>query len=108
MPEMYDHNQRPVTHGRARVNGIRMHYTTAGTGPALLLIHGMPTTHLYWYKIMPLLTPCFTVVAPDMRGFGDSDKPRATEGYDARTNAKNVSELMSQLGHVRFHEHGED
>ena len=70
MAEMYDHNGQPVQHGRARVNGIRMHYVTAGQGEPLLLVHGTPKTSFYWHKLMPLLTPYFTVVAPDLRGFG--------------------------------------
>ena len=70
MAEIYDHHGRPVKHGRARVNGIRMHYVTAGQGEPLLLLHGTPKTNYYWAKLLPLLTPHFTVVAPDLRGFG--------------------------------------
>ncbi len=108
MVEIFDHAGRPVTHGRARVNGIRMHYVTAGSGPALLLLHGTPKNHFYWHKLIPLLTDLFTVVAPDLRGFGYTDKPPASEGYDSLTNAADVAELMSQLGHGQFHLHGED
>lgn len=108
MPEIYDHEGNPVRHGRARVNGIRMHYVTAGQGEPLLLLHGTPKTHYYWYKLIPLLTPHFTVVAPDLRGFGDTDKPPAEEGYDSLTNARDMAELMTQLGHETFHLHGED
>ena len=108
MPETYDHQGKPVTHGRARVNGIRMHYTTAGQGPALLLLHGTPKTHYYWYRLVPLLTSQFTIVAPDLRGFGATDKPPAAEGYDTLTNTKDVGELMEQLGHDKFYVHGED
>ncbi len=75
MAEIYDHTGAPVKHGRARVNGIRMHYVTAGQGPALLLLHGTPKTHFYWYKLIPLLTPHFTVVAPDLPGHGFSQRP---------------------------------
>jgi len=53
MPEIYDHAGNPVKHGRARVNGIRMHYVTAGQGEPLLLLHGTPKTHYYWYKLIP-------------------------------------------------------
>ncbi|MDX7952115.1 alpha/beta hydrolase [Lichenihabitans sp. Uapishka_5] len=110
MAEILDHLGQPVRHGRARVNGIRMHYVTAGQGEPLLLLllHGTPKNHFYWYKLLPLLTPYFTVVAPDLRGFGYTDKPPAAEGYDAATNAHDVAELMSLLGHERFHLHGED
>ena len=109
LAETYDHNGKPVKHGRTRVNGIRMHYITAGEGSeALLLLHGTPKNSFYWYRIMPLLTPYFTVVAPDLRGFGYTEKPPATEGYDSATNANDVAELMTNLGHENFHLHGED
>lgn len=108
MAEIFDHLGRPVRHGRARVNGLRMHYVTAGKGEPLLLLHGTPKTSYYWAKLFPLLTEHFTVVAPDLRGFGYTDKPPAEEGYDSLTNAKDVAELMSFLGHETFHLHGED
>ena len=108
MAEIFDHTGRAVSHGRMRVNGIRMHYVTAGSGPALLLLHGTPKNHFYWHKLIPLLTDRFTVVAPDLRGFGYTDKPPASEGYDSLTNAADVADLMSQLGHESFHVHGED
>ena len=69
------------------MNGIRLHYITAGTGPALLLLHGTPKDSFYWYKVFPLLTEHFTIVAPDLRGFGYTDKPPTTDGYDSVTNA---------------------
>lgn len=108
MAEIYDHAGNPVKHGRARVNGIRMHYVMAGQGEPLLLIHGTPKTSFYWYKLFPLLTEHFTVVAPDLRGFGYTDKPPVSEGYDSRTNAQDLAELMTYLGHEKFHVHGED
>jgi len=108
MAKIYDHRGRPVEHGRIRVNGIRMHYVTAGEGEPLLLLHGTPKTHYYWYKLIPLLTESFSVVAPDLRGFGDTDRPTAEEGYDSLTNADDLSELMTSLGHETFHVHGED
>ena len=108
MPEIFDHTGAPVEHGRARVNGIRMHYVAAGAGEPLLLIHGTPKTHYYWYRLIPRLTDGFRVIAPDLRGFGETDRPLASEGYDAATNAKDMAELMTLLGHDRFHVHGED
>ena len=108
MAEIFDHKGQPVKHGRARVNGIRMHYVTAGQGEPLLLLHGTPKTNFYWAKLFPLLTEYFTVVAPDLRGFGYTDKPPAEEGYDSLTNAKDVAELMTFLGYETFHLHGED
>ncbi|GAD55317.1 alpha/beta fold hydrolase [Limimaricola cinnabarinus] len=85
-----------------------MHYVTAGQGEPLLLLHGTPKTSHYWYKLFPLLTEHFTVVAPDLRGFGYTDRPPAAEGYDSLTNATDAAELMAQLGHDTYHVHGED
>ena len=108
LAETYDHTGKPVKHGRARVNGIRLHYITAGTGPAMLLLHGTPKSSFYWYRLFPLLTEHFTLVAPDLRGFGYTDKPPSTIGYDSKTQAEDVTELMTQLGHEKFYLHGED
>lgn len=79
-PEVYDHNGDAVRHGRARLNDIRMHYYITGSGPPLLLIHGTPKTNYYWYKLVPLLSQHFTIVAPDLRGFGYTDKPPRCNG----------------------------
>ncbi|MFC7641625.1 alpha/beta fold hydrolase [Streptosporangium lutulentum] len=85
-----------------------MHYVTAGQGEPLLLLHGTPKNHFYWYKLIPLLTEHFTVIAPDLRGFGHSDKPPAEAYYDSLTSTTDLAELMGQLGHASFHVHGED
>lgn len=106
--EMYDHNGKAVKHQFASVNGIRMHYVIAGEGPVLLLLHGTPKTNYYWYQIIPLLTDKFTVVAPDLRGFGYTDKPGATAGYDNETMVQDLDELMQSLNFDRFYIHGED
>jgi pimeloyl-ACP methyl ester carboxylesterase len=103
---MQSHNGNDVTHGRAMVNGVRLHYLTAGSGEPLLLLHGVPKTSYYWRKVLPLLTPHYTVVAPDLRGFGDSQHPR--DGYDMRTVAEDVAQLASSLGYERFRLVGED
>ena len=93
MVETYDHTGAAVQHHRLRINGIRMHVITAGSGPAIVLLHGTPKNSFYWHKLFPLLTPHFSVVAPDLRGFGYTDKPPAAEGYDCLTNAHDVGEL---------------
>lgn len=108
LAETYDHTGKPVKHGRMRVNGIRMHYITAGKGPALLLLHGTPKNSFYWYRLFPLLTERFTLIAPDLRGFGYTDKPPSEDGYDSRMQAEDVISLMDQLGHDKFYLHGED
>jgi pimeloyl-ACP methyl ester carboxylesterase len=101
-----DHNGNEVTHGRASVNGVRLHYVTAGQGEPLLLIHGVPKSSYYWHRIIPLLTKKYTVIAPDVRGFGDSFRPAG--GYDMETIGKDIAELMAFLGHDQYLVHGED
>ncbi len=85
----------PGIHHRAEVNGIRLHYTAAGTGEPLVLLHGFPMTSYHWRKIMPALAERFTVIAPDLRGCGDSDRP--TSGYDKRTVAEDIHQLVRHL-----------
>lgn len=101
-----DHNGNEVTHGRASVNGVRLHYVTAGQGEPLLLIHGVPKSSYYWHRIIPLLSKKYTVIAPDVRGFGDSFRPAG--GYDMATIGKDLAELMAFLGHDNYLIHGED
>ncbi len=85
-----------TTFGRAEVNGIRMHYRMAGAGEPVVLLHGFPETSNAWRKVMPELAAHYTVLAPDLRGFGDSDRPET--GYDKRTVAEDVHQLNHHLG----------
>lgn len=80
----------------ARVNGIRMHYVVAGDGPLLMLLHGWPQTWFCWRKIIPVLAEHHRVVAPDLRGYGLSDKPPG--GFDKKTMAADVRTLAHHLG----------
>lgn len=89
-----------LQHHAARVNGVRLHYAVAGDGPPLYLLHGYPQTGYCWRKLMPLLASRFRLVMPDLRGYGDSDKP--LEGYDKRTMAQDIRELARHLGHDRL------
>jgi len=73
-----------------------MHYVTAGSGPALVLLHGWPQSSFEWRHVMPRLAERFTVIAPDLRGLGDSEKPLT--GYDKRTLASDVHALVHDLG----------
>lgn len=101
-----DHNDDLVRHGRAYVNGVRLHYMTAGEGDPVLLLHGVPKTSYHWRHVIPLLTPHYRVVVPDMRGLGDSQ--HTPDGYDMRNVGEDFAQLMSELGHDRFRLVGED
>lgn len=83
-----------------RANGIRLNLWRAGDGPPVLLMHGWPQTAQMWHAIAPRLAEQHTVICPDLRGYGDSDKPR--DGYDKKTMARDMHELMLALGHPRY------
>jgi pimeloyl-ACP methyl ester carboxylesterase len=88
-------------------NGVRIHYVTGGDGPALVLLHGFPEHWREWRLIMPALAESgYAVVAPDLRGFGDSDKP--FDGYDALNVATDIHQLVRHLGHERIGVVGHD
>lgn len=76
--------------------GVRLHYRRQGAGPPMVLLHGFPQTGFMWRKVMPALAARHTVVAPDLRGYGDSDKPAT--GYDKRTMAADIATLIRTLG----------
>ncbi len=87
------------------VNGVKINYRIGGKGPALLLLHGHPQTHVIWHKVADTLAKHFTVVAADLRGYGDSDKPPASanhHAYSKRVMAQDQVELMQQLGFDTF------
>ena len=83
-----------------RANGIKINLWTGGKGPAALLLHGYPQTGQMWRKVAPKLLQEFTVVCPDLRGYGDSDKPR--DGYDKCTMARDMHAAMLTLGHKSY------
>ncbi|ASF12761.1 alpha/beta hydrolase [Nocardia brasiliensis] len=85
-----------MSRGVATVNGIHMHYRRAGSGSALVLLHGWPQTGYCWRRVLPALTERHTVIAPDLRGYGHTDKP--TTGYDKRTMAADAAALLESLG----------
>lgn len=77
----------------------------AGTGPALLMLHGMPQTHVIWHLIAPTLAQHFTVICPDLTGYGQSYKPPATADhapYAKRAMARDMVDLMDHLGLPHF------
>jgi pimeloyl-ACP methyl ester carboxylesterase len=85
---------------------VRLHAVIGGAGPPLLLVHGWPQTWYAWRMLMPALARDFSVVAPDQRGIGLSDKPSG--GYDTATLAGDMVALMDGLGHHRFAMYGTD
>ncbi|QYE34783.1 alpha/beta hydrolase [Polymorphobacter sp. PAMC 29334] len=92
-------------------DGVDIAYWTAGSGPPLLLIHGYPQTHVMWHKLAPALAERFTVVAPDLRGYGDSAKPAGDTdhgNYSKRVMANDLAGVMASLGHDRFAVAGHD
>ncbi len=91
--------------------GVRIHLRRAGSGPPLLLLHGYPQTHVMWHAVAPALAEDFTVVVPDLRGYGASDKPPTTADhwpYTKRAMARDQVAVMHALGLERFSVCGHD
>ena len=84
------------THNTVSVNGIKLHYVIGGHGDPVVLLHGWPETWYGWHKVMPPLAKNHTVIAPDLRGLGDSSKPLT--GYDGKTVAEDIHQLVTHLG----------
>jgi len=96
---------------RIPTTGATIHVRTAGSGPPLLLLHGFPQTNVIWHKIAPQLAKRFTVVAPDLRGYGYSSKPADGDNHSAyskRAMVLDQVEVMRALGFERFAVVGHD
>jgi haloacetate dehalogenase len=92
-------------------SGAELHSVIGGSGPPLLLIHGAPLTHLSWFRVAPELAKNYTVVAADLRGYGDSSKPADGDkhiNYSKRSMAQDQIELMKHFGFNRFAVVGHD
>ncbi len=92
-------------------SGARIRVRVAGAGPPLLLLHGYPQTSAMWRHVAPALAERFTVVCPDLRGYGASSKPPSGTGcvnYSKREMARDQVEVMAALGHTRFGLAGHD
>jgi pimeloyl-ACP methyl ester carboxylesterase len=96
-----------IEHHYAELGDVMLHFVTAGSGPPIVLLHGWPQTWYEWRQIIPALAQHYTVIAPDMRGLGDSSRPLT--GYDKKTVADDIWRLMSEtLGYNSFHLVGHD
>lgn len=87
------------------VNGTVIRCRVGGSGPALLLLHGHPQSHVMWHRVAPALAETFTVVCADLRGYGDSARPGPSlhhAAYSKRTMAQDMADLMTSLGHQQF------
>jgi pimeloyl-ACP methyl ester carboxylesterase len=84
------------SHHTTSVNGIKLHYVIGGHGDPIVLLHGWPETWYEWHNVMPALAKNHTVIAPDLRGLGDSSKPPT--GYDGKTVAEDIHQLVTKLG----------
>jgi pimeloyl-ACP methyl ester carboxylesterase len=84
------------SHRTASVNGIQLHYVIGGHGDPIVLLHGWPETWYEWHLVMPALAKNHTVIAPDLPGLGESSKPLT--GYDGKTVAQDIHQLVTQLG----------
>lgn len=93
------------------INGIKLCVTTGGQGPALVLLHGFPQTHLIWHRVAPALAQQFTLVMPDLRGYGNSAAPAGDAGhrcYSKREMARDIVALADHLGFEHFALAGHD
>lgn len=93
------------TRGTASTGAGDIVYVTGGQGPPVLLLHGHPQTHAMWHRVAPILAERYTVVASDLRGYGDSAKPESDPShlpYSKRAMARDQVEVMAALGHERF------
>ncbi|SEW44847.1 alpha/beta fold hydrolase [Chitinophaga arvensicola] len=100
MPVVSGHHEAAdtsLTHHYTQVNGIRLHYVTCGSGPAVVLLHGWPFTWMEWQQVMVLLAKAgYTAIAPDLRGMGDSQI--TDTGYSKVNVAEDIHQLVNQLG----------
>ncbi len=95
-----------IEHHKTTVNGVRIHYVSAGTGEPVVLLHGWPQSWYEWRFLIPMLASRHRIIAPDLRGMGDTECP--PHGYDKRTVAADVHALLDQLGIARAHVVGHD
>ena len=99
------------TNRKLRTSGALINVAYGGSGEGMLLLHGYPQTHAMWHKVAPELARDYAVVCPDLRGYGESSKPKGLpdhSNYSKRAMANDMVEVMRALGHERFHVVGHD
>src|SRR5438105_13812942 len=99
-------NAQTIASRTADVDGVKLHYFTAGHGPTVILLHGYAETSLMWKPIMPLLAQRFTVIAPDLPGIGGSAIPAS--GLDMKSAAIRIHDLARSLGVAKARVVGHD
>src|SRR5215467_10559189 len=96
---------------KVQTSGANINLVTGGNGPPLLLLHGAPFTHIAWRLVAPELAKQYTIVAPDLRGYGDSSKPPDGEGhgnYSKRNMALDGVQVINQIWFNSFPVFGQD
>jgi haloacetate dehalogenase len=96
---------------KIRTSGATINLKVGGNGSPVLLLHGYPQTHAIWHKVAPQLARDYSVVCADLRGYGDSSKPKGVPGhanYSKRAMALDMVEVMEALGFLKFHVVGHD
>ena len=90
---------------KINADGVEINLVRGGSGPPLLMLHGYPQSHVMWHRVAPILAQHFTVVAPDLRGYGDSAKPDSGAdhfAYSKRASAVDQVAVMAALGFDKF------
>lgn len=96
---------------RIKTSQVEINLAHYGSGLPLVLLHGYPQTHYMWHKVAPLLSEYFHIICPDLRGYGDSSKPRGTDNhinYSKRVMANDIIEIMDYFGYKTFFAAGHD
>lgn len=101
----FDRNPEDFDHREAELDSLRMHYVREGQGEPLILMHGWPTFWWVWHENIPVLAEEFTVIAPDWRGFGDTENPDVSDpsNYHLDHSVKDLLDLIDHLGFERVH-----
>lgn len=97
-----------MEHTFQKVNGINIHYVTEGSGPLVVLLHGFPENAYSWRHQIPALSKNFKVVAPDLRGYGETDKPQDIPSYRLDNLVSDLTGLIQALGYQKAHIIGHD